>query len=121
MIESGEYPAGTEYSKNAPWNEHLNKPVKVNVTVSMTLSKEFEVEVDDYSTDDEGKLDFSDCDLKAAARDQIYLPDDAGDNLEWVETFFDTKLEPNYDSSYRNMVKDLKGWNVDDFEVVTDD
>lgn len=120
MIESGEYPAGTEYTKDAPWNEQTKKPVKINVTVSMTLSKEFEIEVDDYKVDDEGNLDFSDCDLKAAAREQIYLPDEAGDNLEWAEAFFDTKLKPNYGSVHSRMIKNLKDWNVDDFEVVTD-
>lgn len=120
MIESGDYPAGAEYSKDAPWNEHLNKPVKTKVTVSMTLSKEVEIEVDDYKIDDEGNLDFSDCDLKAAVREQIYLPDEAGDNLEWAEAFFDTNLKPNYKSTHSRMVENLENWNVDDFEVVYD-
>ena len=120
MIESGDYPAGTEYTKDAPWNEHLKEPVKIKVTVSMTLSKEFEIEVDDYNTEDDGTLDFSDCDLKAAVRDQVYLPDEAGDNIEFLKEKAKTDYKV-YETISKNMIEEFKDWNVDDFEVITDD
>lgn len=120
MIESGDYPAGTEYTKDAPWNEHLKKPVKIKVTVSMTLSKEFEIEVDDYNIEDDGTLDFSDCDLKAAVRDQIYLPDEAGNNIEFLKEKAKTDYKV-YETVSKKMIEEFKDWNVDDFEVITDD
>ena len=52
-----DYPIGLDNNPEAPWNEKSNKPKKVEVTVSITLSKTVEVEVDDYSieeTDEDG-------------------------------------------------------------------
>ena len=43
MSESGYYPAGAEYDPRAPWNQVEPKPKKVEVTVSITLSKTVEV------------------------------------------------------------------------------
>ena len=37
-----DYPVGAD-NKDAPWNEKSNKPKKVEVTVSITLSKTVEV------------------------------------------------------------------------------
>lgn len=126
MIESGDYPAGAEYSKDAPYNEHLPKPKKIKTTVSMTLSKEVELIVDDYIVEEVFDKDyhgyhedFSDCDLKAAARDQVYLPDEAGDNIEYLRKL--VKTDPkHYELVSKRMIDELKDWNVDDFEVVYD-
>ena len=43
MIESGYYPPGAEHDPNAPWNQVDPEPRKVEVTVSITLSKTVEV------------------------------------------------------------------------------
>ena len=45
-----DYPIGADNDPEAPWNEKSNKPKKVEVTVSITLSKTVEVVVDDYTT-----------------------------------------------------------------------
>ena len=70
----------------APWNEH--KSIKIPVTVSITMSKDVEIEVDDYKLDSYGNPDFSDSDLESAVDNQMLLPTD-----------------------------EFKDWTVDDFEV----
>ena len=62
------------------------KSQKVEVTVSITLSKTVEVKVKDYTAkekiDEEGNhgisYDYSECDLKQAVRDQVTLPNSIG-------------------------------------------
>ena len=51
-------------------------------------------------------IDYSTCDLKGAVEEQIVLPQKA-----WNYIVPKTKREIN-------AIFDLKGWNVDDFEVV---
>ena len=77
------------------------KPQKVEVTVSITLSKTVEVKVKDYTTkekiDEEGNhgisYDYSECDLKQAVIDQIPLPTDIGQFDDWNEDDFAVNLE----------------------------
>ena len=52
MNESDYYPTGTYNNPDAPWNEVAKKPQKVEVTVSITLSKTVEIEVDDYTIEE---------------------------------------------------------------------
>lgn len=98
MTESGYYPPGAEHDPNAPWNQIDNPERKIEVTVSVTLSKTVKIKVSDYEITDSGKdedgeyfedIDYSNCDLKKAVKEQIILPQDT-----------------------------CKGWNVDDFEVI---
>ena len=106
-----DYPWGADNSE-APWNQSDPEPRKVNVTVSITLSKQLTIEVDDYKEyadiDEDGnqygEIDYSECDLKKAVQEQINLP-----NETYKLVLKDTK--------YYN---DLKNWCVDDFEVILD-
>ena len=66
MKESGYYPAGAEFDPRAPWNEVELPPKEVEVTISAIVSKTMKVPVRDYTIDEEGNIDFSDCDLKKA-------------------------------------------------------
>lgn len=94
-----DYPVGAD-NKDAPWNQENPKPHKIEVTVSITLSKTVEIEVDDYISEEEVDengnyntyYDYSDCDLEKAVRDQIWLPTDCqfGD---WDEDDFAVNLE----------------------------
>ena len=101
MSESGYYPAGAEYDPRAPWNQVEPKPKKVEVTVSITLSKTVEVEVTDYTAeeniDEENNhniiYDFSECNLEQAVRDQILLPNDTEEFNSWTEDDFAVNLE----------------------------
>lgn len=95
------YPAGAEYDPKAPWNQVEPKPKKVEVTVSITLSKTVEVEVTDYTAeediDEENNhniiYDFSECNLEQAVRDQILLPNDTEEFNSWTEDDFAVNLE----------------------------
>ena len=72
----------------APWNEVEQPPKDIEVTISLTISKTIKVSVEDYIFDEEGNIDFSECDLKEAVKEQC--------NLSTI----------NVDE-----------WNIDDFEV----
>ena len=101
MSESGYYPAGAEYDPRAPWNQVDPEPRKIEVTVSITLSKTVEVEVTDYTAeediDEENNhniiYDFSECNLEQAVRDQILLPNDTEEFNSWTEDDFAVNLE----------------------------
>lgn len=99
-----EYPLGADNS-SAPWRQEENKPRKIKVTVSQTVSATFEIEVDDYITntdwDDElgyfPSYDYSECDLKGAVCRQVFIPSVAANMLsksvEWNEDEFEVILE----------------------------
>lgn len=100
---------------NAPWNQVDNPEREIEVTVSVTLSKTIKVKVSDYDIINSGKdedgeyfeeVDYSNCDLKSAVEGQIVLPQKAWDYIA-PKTNEDVKA-----------IFDLKGWNVDDFEVI---
>ena len=87
MKESGYYPAGAEFDPRAPWNEVELPPKDVEVTISAIVSKPIKVPVRDYIIDEEGNIDFSECDLKKAVEENIRLPNINGwdlDNFEVV-------------------------------------
>ena len=87
MKESGYYPAGAEFDPRAPWNEVELPPKDVEVTISAIVSKTIKVPVRDYTIDEEGNIDFSECDLKKAVEENIRLPNTKGwdlDNFEVV-------------------------------------
>ena len=101
MTESGYYPPGAEYNPKAPWNQVDPEPRKIEVTVSITLSKTVEVEVTDYTTTEEIDEDnnhniihdYSECDLERAVRNQVTLPNSVGEFNDWVEDDFAVNLE----------------------------
>lgn len=98
------YPAGAD-TKDAPWNQEVKPCREIEVTVSITLSKTVEIEVDDYTyeMDEDGTpyIDYSTCNLKRAVKDQVILPNEVWRYIE------DKKLSTL-----------LKGWDVDDFEAI---
>ena len=49
MIESGFYAPGTEFDKNAPWNEVENPEEEFNVTIVETLSKDVTIVTTNYN------------------------------------------------------------------------
>ena len=101
MIESGYYPAGAEYDPKAPWNQVEPEPRKIEVTVSITLSKTVEVEVTDYIAeedyDEDGyhgiSYDYSECNLEQAVRNQVTLPNNTEEFKDWAEDDFAVNLE----------------------------
>ncbi len=105
------YPIGADTS-DAPWNQVENPEREVEVTISITLSKTVKVKVKDYEIVDSGRdedgeyfedIDYSNCDLKSAVEEQLFLPQNAGDLM------------------VKNNIKegsDLQNYIVDDFEVI---
>lgn len=89
MIESGYYPIGAEFDPKAPYNEQIISDKEIEVTISVTLSKTVKITVNDYTIDEEGYCDFSECDLHKAVKEQIKLP--------------------------QQLCKD---WEVDEFEII---
>lgn len=99
-MESGYYPPGAENDREAPWNEVENPKREIEVTVSVTLSRTVRIKVSDYKVtgvakDEDGHcyadIDYTDCNLEQAVREQVLLPQ----NLEA-----------------------LKDWTVDDYVAV---
>lgn len=83
---------------NAPWNQVDNSEREIEVTISVTLSKTTKIKVSDYEITNSGKdedgeyfeeIDYSNCDLEEAVKEQIKLPQDT-----------------------------YKDWNIDDFEII---
>ena len=125
------YPEGSDNSF-APWNEVEQDDELVEVTISQTLSKQVEVEVNDYEVDwdhdDDGnkipELNFSNCDLRTPTLDQHWTVDkilkeipklynefskfDVGDNWQMHE--FKYKL--------LHLAESAQGWTEDETEVV---
>ena len=95
-----DYPMGAD-TPNAPWNKIDPEPKKIKVTVSITLSKIVEVEVTDYTAEEDYNedgynginYDYSECDLEQAVRDQVTLPNSVGEFNDWVEDDFAVNLE----------------------------
>ena len=105
------YPIGAD-TPDAPWNQVENPEREVEVTISITLSKTVKIKVKDYEIVDSGRdedgeyfedIDYSNCDLKSAVEEQLFLLQDAGDLM------------------VKNNIKegrDLQNYIVDDFEVI---
>lgn len=97
MNEADYYPTGTYNNYDAPWNEVAKKLQKVEVTVSITLSKTVEIEVDDYTIEEINEdgiyntiYNFDNCDLEQAVRNQIDLPNKVFN--DWNEDDFVVNL-----------------------------
>ena len=119
MIESGYYPPGAEFDINASYNEKELPEKEIEVTVSITLSKTVKIKVSDYTVysneDDNGnhfeEVDYSDCNLKEAVENQVYLPQEAGQLIS------DFVINP-VRAKNTAIVEDLSNWNVDEMEVI---
>lgn len=89
-----------------------NPEIEVEVTISITLSKTVKIKVKDYEIVDSRKnkdgeyfeyIDYSNCNLRSAVEEQLFLPQNAGDLM----------VKNNIKEGY-----DLQNYIVDDFEVV---
>lgn len=101
-----DFPVGSD-NQDAPWNDKLElKPIKTKVTVSVTLSKEMEIELTDYNID---ILD---------QKEGIYEPDITQDDLE--KAVLNQKVLPQdaYSYAIEGAREDLSNWSVDDFQVI---
>lgn len=109
MYNNHNYPVGA----GTPCNQSDHPEKEIEVLVSITLSKTVKVKVSDYRIIDSGKdeedgyfedIDYSDCDLKEAVESQVVLPQEA---YKFITS-----------SGNKSIKESLKGWEVDDFEVI---
>lgn len=110
MYDNYNYPVGAD-NINAPWNKEELEPEEIEVTVSITLSKTFKIKVDDYNIEECNKekyYDYSNCNLREAVKNQIILP---------CKSY---KYINGNTNVGKQAIKDLKGWDVDDFEVINE-
>lgn len=108
MYDNYNYPEGAD-TPDAPWNQESQEYKRIKVTVSITLSKDLEIDVNDYTIDKDeflkcDRIDFSDCDLKTAVKTQHILPDEV---YKYVDRDY--------------LKEELKNWIVDDLEVIPND
>ena len=136
MKESGNYPLGVESNPNAPWNQTNPEPVKVEVTISQSLSRSTTIEVTDYTAtkyddieyDEDGYInkiegidyDFSDSDLKGAYEEQEYTIPEL---LNYLKAYLIVDInECSKESGKRKKLQHIlnccEGWIVDETEVV---
>ena len=120
----GDYPPGAEHDPNAPYNQKEQEPVDIDVCVSCTLSKSTTIEgnpeVDDlkdiYEQQEYTIPELLDEFIKILKKEiaeinaTIKLLDDNMSNAKKA-------LESNI-SHYNNLLDSLKGWTVDELEVI---
>lgn len=115
-MDNYNYPVGTDKS-DAPWNNDNFPEKEIEILVSVTLSKTVKVRVSDYRIVDCGKdedgdyfedIDYSECDLQSAVKDQIVLPQEAH-----------LYIKSNSGEGSKAHL-DLMGWNVDEMECIID-
>lgn len=126
-----DYPEGSDNSF-APWNEIEQDGELVEVTISQTLSKQVEVEVNDYEVDwdydDDGskipELNFSNCDLRTPTLDQYWTIDKILKEIpKLYYEFSNFDLGNSYqmhEFKYKllHLAENAKGWTEDETEVV---
>ena len=120
----GDYPPGAENDPNAPYNQKEQEPIDIDVCVSCTLSKSTTIEgnpeVDDlkdiYEQQEYTIPELLDEFIKILKKEiaeinaTIKLLDDNMSNAKKA-------LESNI-SHYNNLLDSLKGWTVDELEVI---
>lgn len=123
-MDNYNYPMGSDTS-SAPWNQVEYPEKEIEVTVSITLSKTLKIDVDDYEVyeeeDEDGHyevVNFDNCDLIKAVREQHTLPNElASFTTEMFNQDLNLKAVgmPRY---LKNAIIDCKDWNVDEFEII---
>ena len=88
------YPAGSN-TPDAPWNEVDPEVRSVEVEITLTLTKRVNLKVSDYELIEQGvdkegvffeDIDFSNCDIDSAVKEQVDLP------KNWIIEDIDTEI-----------------------------
>lgn len=85
MIESGYYPAGSEFDPSAPWNEPVIPEKEFEVTCSQSLSKTVPVITNNYIPGASG-VDYESDDEGGYTAVSWHDPDDTSDT-NWAEEY----------------------------------
>lgn len=101
------YPAGAD-NKQAPWNKP--NPIKIPITICLSISKDFEIEIEDYERDAEGQIDPASYDIQEAVK-KIVLPS------ELSKLIRDHNLNvKSYEM--KEALEDCSGWFIDDITTI---
>lgn len=110
------YPLGADQDPRAPWKQTDPEKIKVKVCISVTYSKELEIEVE------EG---YSEIDLREAVREAGILPNDLLEKEHTRLRKFIKNREKTTDPEYKKYLKKLiarrdkcKPWHEDELEVI---
>jgi hypothetical protein len=126
-----DYPEGSD-SSFAPWNDVEQDDELVEVTISQTLSKQVEVEVNDYEVDwdydEDGnkipELNFSNCDLRTPTLDQHWTVDKILKEIPKIYAKFaqldlgNAKEIQEFEYDLFHLAESAEGWTEDETEVV---
>ena len=89
------YPKSHINLYDAPWNEVDPEVRSVEVEITLTLTKRVNLKVSDYEVIEKGvdkdgvffeDIDFSNCDIESAVKEQVELPEN------WIVEDIDTEL-----------------------------
>ena len=138
MIESGYYPAGTEFDPSAPWNEPVIPEKEFEVTCSQSLSKTVPVITDNYIPGASG-VDYESDDEGGYTAVGWHDPDDTSDT-NWAEEYyandyhtplqliqlFEQVLKNNLEHGIvfrsseftQDLINECEGWTEDETEYV---
>lgn len=130
MYDNYNYPMGAD-DKNAPWNEHKNTSVEVEVTISQSLSKTAKIQVSDYNVEEIADYDgtriikdivydFTDTDLRKHYKEQYYTIEELLVQLK-VYLTEDIAYRPKEDPKLhklQTLLESCEGWLVDETEVI---
>ena len=88
------YPAASN-TPDSPWNEVDPEVRSIEVEITLTLTKRVDLKVSDYEVIEQGvdkdgvffeDIDFSNCDIDSAVKEQVDLP------KNWIIEDIDTEL-----------------------------
>lgn len=138
MIESGYYPAGSEFDPSAPWNEPVIPEKEFEVTCSQSLSKTVPVITDNYIPGASG-VDYESDDEGGYTAVGWHDPDDTSDT-NWAEEYhandyhtplqliqlFEQVLKNNLEHGIvfrsseftQDLINECKGWTEDETEYI---
>jgi hypothetical protein len=106
-MESGYYPPGAEFDSTAPYNEEPQDEEEIEVTISLSISKNFKLSSKNHENDLHNLVD-----------NQVTLPIDLADCVNSIFKY-DLDLKAAGMPLYLKMVlEDCSDWNVDDFEII---
>ena len=120
-MDNYNYPVGAD-TEDAPWNQHDNKELEFEVTISQSLSKTTTVVTTDYEEEE----DYNDC-----LNQKVLVANT--DNTNWQEAYRECHYEP-YDlitllkdilttgklpseKERKGLIKECEDWVVDETEV----
>ena len=129
-MSTGDFPPGAKYDSNAPYNEDINKSIKVDVCVSVCLSKNFSTVTMSYEKTEEGEVDYSSIPEGAIYSSQFNIEEilnhykaEIESKLQKYEAMIAKKgwKDFEYKEEYifvRVMLRSLDGWTLDSQEIV---